>query len=60
MRNLLKALLLPSVAIIAIVSAVGMYAVRSGLSARDTPNSLESQIALRCCQLYIPLAPSSG
>jgi hypothetical protein len=54
MRNLLKALLLPSVAIIAIVSGVGMYAVRSGLSARNTPNSLESQIALRLRRLAVP------
>jgi mono/diheme cytochrome c family protein len=54
MRNLLKALLLPSVAIIAIVSGVGMYAVKSGLRARDTPNSLESQIALRLRRLAVP------
>lgn len=36
MRNLLKLLLLPSVVIIAIASGVGIYVVRSGLSARDT------------------------
>src|ERR1700724_2380349 len=54
MRNLLKLLLLPSVAIIAIASGVGIYVGGSGLSARDTPNSLESQIALRLRRLAVP------